>query len=149
MDGEYFLVAEDNENDAFLMKHVLTGINLLPKARFVSDGKEAIDYLEGRGKFADRAQHPLPKILVLDLKMPVMDGFDVLDWLRNKSYLRRLPVVVFTTSNRKEDINRAYDLGANSYLVKPMDVGDLESLVAKLKSFWLEANQFPDCGPMI
>src|SRR5207244_2818726 len=114
-----------------------------------SDGQQALDYLRGEGQFADRSSHPHPPpdLLLLDLKMPRMDGFQVLDWLRRQPVLKRLPVVVFSSSPLDHDINRAYDLGASSFLVKPHENEKLNGLVEKLKSYWIEANARPDAFP--
>ena len=112
-------------------------------ARFVTDGQEAIDYLQGGAKYADREAHPLPDLLLLDLKMPKLNGFDVLSWLRRQPGLKRLLVTVLTSSDQPKDINRAYDLGANSYLLKPHNSGELSELVKRVQKYWLEINQVP------
>src|SRR4051812_16984700 len=114
------LVAEDLETDVFILKRAFTraGVNL--PLKFVRDGQEVIDYLEGRGPYWNRFVYPLPRVLVLDLKMPRLNGFDVLEWARTKGGFKRLVKVILTSSYRICDVNRAYDLGANSYVVKPM-----------------------------
>jgi CheY-like chemotaxis protein len=109
----------------------------------VKDGKAAKDYLAGNGPFADRDAHPLPGLVLLDLNLPYWSGFEVLEWLRQQPQLRRLPVVVFTSSSRPDDIARAYDAGANGYVVKPNALADLTSLVRALREFWLVHNQLP------
>src|SRR5436190_17116270 len=113
------LVAEDLAEDAEILKLAFLSAGVNVPLHFVSDGAEAIEYLKGEQRFANRAEHPLPTLLLLDLKMPRLNGFDVLDWLRLQPGLRRLLVVVFSSSEMLEDINRAYELGANSYLAKP------------------------------
>ncbi|HVV00243.1 MAG TPA: response regulator, partial [Verrucomicrobiae bacterium] len=110
---------------------------------FVRDGQEAIDYLLGEADYSDRASHPMPDLLLLDLKMPRLNGFDVLSWLRHKPGLKRLLVTVLTSSNEPTDVNRAYDLGANSYLIKPHNSKELSTLVQQLQRYWLESNQCP------
>jgi CheY-like chemotaxis protein len=111
----------------------------------VRDGQEVIDYLRGEAPFGDRNTNPLPQLLLLDLKMPRLNGFDVLDWLKRQPGLKRLLVVMFTSSEEVQDINRAYDLGANSYLVKPHAIDDLMRVIERLEKYWLEANRNPDC----
>ena len=103
----------------------------------VRDGEKAISYLSGQGIYADRDVYPLPALLLLDLKMPRVDGFEVLTWLRQHPSLGRMLVVVLTGSPMKEDVKQAYVLGANSYLVKPNDPSQLHDLVERLESFWL------------
>ena len=108
------------------------------------DGKAAKDYLAGNPPFEDRQLHPLPRLMLLDLNLPYWSGFEVLEWLRQQPQLRRLPVVIFTSSNRPDDIARAYDAGANAYLVKPNALADLSSLVLALRDFWLIHNRLPN-----
>jgi CheY-like chemotaxis protein len=140
------LVAEDSSGDAFLLQQALSKAGIRVSAHFVKDGQEALDYLQGLNLFADRSTYPLPTLLLTDLKMPRMDGFDVLAWLRQQPGLRRLPAVVFSSSALPEDVSRAYDLGANSYLVKPMDFKDWKTVVKALESYWLEINVCPECA---
>jgi CheY-like chemotaxis protein len=138
------LVAEDDPTDAFFLQRAFSKVGVPISLHFVRDGQEAIDYLRGEPPFADRQAYPLPGLLLLDLKMPRLNGFDVLDWLKRKSEIKRLPVVVFSSSEEAKDVNHAYDLGANSYLVKPHDTEDLLALVDRLKRYWLEANKTPE-----
>jgi CheY-like chemotaxis protein len=135
-----FLVAEDNENDAILLRHAFerTGCGVL--LNFVRDGKEAIDWLKDC-----QTSGVFPTLLLLDLHMPKYDGFEVLQWIRHQPGLRRLVVVVFTTSTLAADMNRAYELGANAYLTKAIDTGDLTRLVEVLYDFWVSFNQGPIC----
>ena len=115
------LVAEDRDEDVEILKLAFQKAQVNEPLHFVSNGEEAIEYLTGAGRFANRAEYPLPRVLLLDLKMPLKGGFEVLEWLRLQPGLRRLLVVIFTSSELPEDVNRAFDLGANSYLVKPHD----------------------------
>jgi len=115
----------------------------------VKDGQEAIDYLSGEDQFADRKAHPFPRLLLLDLKMPKVDGFEVLHWLQGHPELRRMLVAVLTSSSESRDVTRAYDLGANSYLVKPQSLDDLVAMATKLNGYWLDLNYPPDCLPRI
>jgi CheY-like chemotaxis protein len=109
----------------------------------VRDGQEAIDYLSGTASYSDRKTFPLPDLMLLDLKMPRLNGFDVLTWVRQQPGLKRLPVTVLTSSDQPQDINRAYDLGANSYLLKPHGSQELSDLVGRVQKYWLELNQCP------
>jgi len=137
------LVAEDDPTDAFFLQRAFAKTGVMVGLRFVRDGQEAIDYLRGEPPFADRAVHPLPALLLLDLKMPRLNGFEVLHWLKTQPLLKRLLVIVFSSSAEEGDINRAYDLGANSYLVKPHATEQLIDLVNRVEKYWLEANQNP------
>jgi CheY-like chemotaxis protein len=138
------LVAEDDPADVFLLERAFSRAQVSASLHFVRDGQEAIDYLGGDNRFANRQEFPLPHLMLLDLKMPRLGGFDVLDWLRGQPGLKRLLVTVLTSSSQPEDINRSYDLGANSYLVKPQTPEGLSQLVTRLQQYWLELNQGPD-----
>jgi len=137
------LIAEDDPSDAFLLKRAFTLANIPATLHFVRDGQEAIDYLQGDDRYKDRAVYPLPDLMLLDLKMPRLNGFDVLSWLRRQPGLKRLLVTVLTSSDQPDDINRAYDLGAISYLLKPHNSSHLSELVAQVKRYWLDLNQCP------
>jgi CheY-like chemotaxis protein len=127
------LVAEDDRNDALLLKLAFGQAGVKAWPYFVSDGKEAIDYLRGEQPFNDRVRHPWPDLLVLDLKMPRMTGFDVLEWLRQRHDLNPLSVLVLSGSQWQADIDRAYALGANFYCTKPLDFKQLVSVAESLK----------------
>ena len=103
----------------------------------VGDGQECVDYLSGAGKFADRTLHPLPTLLLLDLKMPLMDGFEVLTWLKTRPDLKDLPTVVLSSSSSDVDIQKARALGARDYFVKPHKLTDLLVILQNLQSRWL------------
>jgi len=111
---------------------------------FVKDGQELIHYLAGDDGYADRTAHPMPRLLLLDLKMPKLDGFDVLRWLQQQPELRRLVVTVLSSSDESKDVNLAYDLGANSYVVKPQSTDGYAKIVDKMRDYWLEVNRPPD-----
>jgi CheY-like chemotaxis protein len=111
--------------------------------RFFSDGEEALDYLLGRGPFENRKTYPLPHLLLLDVKMPGKTGFDVLHDVRATPTLKRLVAVMFSSSAEQRDVDRAYDLGANAYVVKPTDSGELPTLLRRLHEFWFLANLGP------
>jgi CheY-like chemotaxis protein len=140
------LVAEDDPSDVFFLRRAFSLAGLPAALHFVRDGQEAIDYLEGGKQFSDRDAYPLPDLMLLDLKMPRLNGFDVLDWLRSKPGLNRLLVAVLTSSDQPQDINRAYDLGANSYLLKPHSAEQLADLIKHVQKYWLELNQCPVQG---
>jgi CheY-like chemotaxis protein len=110
----------------------------------VEDGQEALDYLRGAGKFADRDQFPLPAVVFLDLKLPLISGHDVLAWIRQQRELETVVVIVLTSSNEASDLSRCYALGANSYLVKPPTPEQLDDLAKAFKWYWLEYNHFND-----
>jgi CheY-like chemotaxis protein len=137
------LVAEDNEVDKLLFRRACTKVTMPATFHFVADGVDAIAYLKGENAYADRRLHPLPDLMVLDIQMPRLNGFDVLEWLRQQPGLKRLPVTVLSSSDMSVDVNRAYDLGVNAYLVKPSDSADMPLILKRLEEFWLEAN----CGP--
>jgi CheY-like chemotaxis protein len=136
----HILVAEDDPTDAYFFQRAFTRAGLPVTLNFVRDGQEAIDYLQGEGQFADRTWHPLPQLLLLDLNMPRLNGFDVLKWVREQPGMSDLLVVIFSSSEEPRDMNRAYGLGANSYLVKPHSMAELTALVGQFKKYWLEAN---------
>jgi len=135
------LIAEDDPTDVFLLQRAFAAAKVSATLHVVRDGQEAIDYLEGHDGFADRNAYPLPDLMLLDLKMPKLNGFDVLGWLRQKPGLKRLLVTILTSSDQPNDINRAYDLGANSYLVKPHGTNELAELVLRVQRYWFESNR--------
>ena len=137
------LLADDDPNDVFLLQRAFQKTNIANPLRVVRDGEEAMAYLSGQNQYADRQHHPLPVLLLLDLKMPRKSGFEVLRWLRQQSGLKRLPVVVLTSSNQNPDINKAFDLGANSYIVKPGGFDSLVEMVKNLNLYWLILNEKP------
>jgi CheY-like chemotaxis protein len=138
------LLADDDPNDILLVQRAFQKLNLANPLQVVRDGEEAVDYLSGHLQYADRDRFPLPVLLLLDLKMPRKSGFEVLQWLRQQPGLKRLPVVVLTSSNQHPDINEAFDLGANSYLVKPGGFDTLLELVKSLEMYWLILNEKPE-----
>jgi len=145
------LVAEDDPSDALLLERAFSKVSVNVPIHFVRDGQEVIDYLQGVAPFDNREIYPLPKLLVLDLSMPRLNGFEVLMWLRRNSlslegdsHLARRLVVILTASSLAEDINRAYALGANSYLIKPQDPGGLERIATGLENYWVKLNIPPD-----
>ena len=138
------LLAEDDPNDVLLIQRAFQRTHLANPVQVVRDGEEALAYLSGQGAFADRELHPLPVLMLMDLKMPRKTGLEVLAWLRQQPGLKRLPVIALTSSNQSPDINRAYELGANSYLVKPAGFDSLLELVKNLDMYWLILNEKPE-----
>jgi CheY-like chemotaxis protein len=141
---QVILVVEDDPNDILLIQRAFSKARILNPLQFVSDGDDAVGYLSGDGIYADRAKFPFPVLVLLDLKLPRRSGLEVLGWIRGQPGLKRLPVVVLTSSKESVDINRAYDLGANSYLVKPVGFDSLLELVKSLEVYWMMLNQNPD-----
>ncbi len=136
------LLVDDNEDDVFLMKRALKDAGICNPLLIVQDGQEALDYLQGQGKFQDRTAYPLPAVVFLDLKLPIRSGLEVLSWIRAEKELDAMVVVVLTSSNEPKDLNRCYSLGANSYLVKPPTPEQLLEMAKAFKWYWLEFNRF-------
>lgn len=130
------LVVEDNPDDFDLFCFALRKSKVLCAATHAANSPEAIAYLDGWGKYSDRLEYPVPDVLVLDLKLVGMDGFQVLKHVRNHLRYRLLPVIVFTSSSLDTDIQKAFQLGANSYFVKPAALSDMSTLMEILLSYW-------------
>jgi CheY-like chemotaxis protein len=126
------LHVEDDPNDMLLFQHACQKAGVFFDLQAVNDGDQAIAYLRGASDFSDRTKYPLPQLILLDLKMPRLSGFDVLTWMRGEESLKQLPVVVLTSSNHDADVKRAYALGAKSYLVKPVGFDALVEMVKTL-----------------
>jgi len=137
------LLAEDREDDILLIRRAFKKAFLSNPLFVVRDGEEAIDYLRGEAKYSNRKEFPLPDLLLLDLKMPRVDGFGVLKWLRQQPGLSSLRVVVLTSSDSISDVNRAYELGANSFMVKPLDFENFLELSRVMTSYWLQLSKTP------
>jgi len=138
------LLVEDDPNDVLLIQRASSKARLAYPIQIVEDGEVAVAYLAGRGQYADRERYPLPALMLLDLKLPRKSGHEVLSWLRQQPGLKRLPVVVLTSSQEPSDVNRAYDLGANSYLVKPVTFDALQEMVRTIGLYWLTLNVRPE-----
>jgi len=137
------LQVEDDLNDVFLLKHAWKKMGVSNPIQTVSDGQEALDYLEGAGKFADREKYPYPCLVLLDLKLPYVMGLDVLKWIRQQPG-PALVVIMLTASGENADIAAAYRLGANAFLTKPSEAIKLQDMVKTIKDFWLTHNMLPD-----
>lgn len=135
------LLVEDNDDDVVLMRRAIKSAGIENSVQVVEDGQMAIEYLMGRGAFADRQAHPLPGIVLLDLKLPRVSGLEVLEWIRNNPSTRSLVVIVLTSSNQPSDMRKAYHLGANSFVVKPGDFEQLQDFARCFKSYWLLHNR--------
>jgi CheY-like chemotaxis protein len=131
-DGHTILLVEDNEDDALIMQRAFQRAGIANPLQCVSDGQKAMAYLEEQGHYSDRRQYLLPIIILLDLSMPRMNGLELLHWIRQQPLLKRTTVHVLTASNRGEDVNQAFDAGANAYMVKP---GKFDSLVEMVKAW--------------
>lgn len=141
------LLVEDDPNDVLLIQRALNKARIANPVVVVRDGEEAVRYLGGLDPYGDREAHPLPMLVLLDLKLPRRTGFEVLEWVRAQPGLKRLPIVIMTSSRETPDINRAYDLGASSYLVKPGEFQDLMRLVDSLHLYWMVLNEHPSLEP--
>lgn len=134
------LLVEDNDDHAELIRRTLSEQQRTPQIVHVSDGESALDYLHRRGAWIDPAQSPRPHVILLDLRLPRVDGLDVLMNIKQSADLRRIPVVVLTTSSAERDVTRAYDAYANSYLVKPFGFEDFRNLMHDVGVYWLMRN---------
>jgi CheY-like chemotaxis protein len=134
------LLVEDDSNDSLFMKMALEDAGVHHQVLTIPDGREALDYLEGKGENSSRAAHPLPSLILLDLKLPHVMGLDVLKAIRKKPELAKMIVIVLSASGNPQDIAAAYQLGANAYLVKPSSFEKLQAMVRALKEFWLVHN---------
>ncbi len=141
MSAFIILLVEDDPDDVYFLQRAFANLGRAGDLRVVRDGEEAVAYLSGEGDFADRALNPWPSLILLDLKLPRKSGFEVLEWCRRKAGLSRIPVVVLTSSQSQADVARAYDLGANSYLVKPIDSAAQAEMVKAICIFWAGLNQ--------
>lgn len=135
------LLVEDNPHDAEMTIRALKKINLANRLIHVKDGAEALDFIFSRGKFSERSQHNKPKVILLDIKMPKVDGIEVLKQIKSNENTRTIPVVIMTSSKEEQDIITSYDLGVNSYVVKPVDFEGFAKAVSELGFYWLITNQ--------
>jgi CheY-like chemotaxis protein len=134
------LLVEDDENDVFFMKRAFAAAGIGEAVRVVEDGQQAVDYLLGCGKFADHAQFPSPSLVLLDLKLPQIEGLDVLKWIREKAELRDLKVIILTSSPQTDDVRRASELGANGYVLKPTSIQQRDKLAEAIKAVAFQNN---------
>ena len=135
------LLVEDNPDDAELLTYAFGKAGITNPIILVDDGEKAVRYVKGDADYSDRSEFPLPALILLDLKLPRHSGFEVLQVIRSTEATRRTPVVVLTSSNQEHDIRRAYDLGANAYLVKPVGGDALTTMMNSFRAFWIQLNR--------
>jgi CheY-like chemotaxis protein len=140
-----FLLAEDDPHDAQVIEEEFAKAPAHVRLQRVRDGAESMEYMEGRGQFADRAQFPVPDVILMDLKMPRVDGHDFLHWLRHQApeKMRLIPVIIMSTSTEEKDVNRSYEFGANSYVVKPFGWAKFQERIRELGIYWSEHSETP------
>lgn len=147
MNRRTVLYVEDEETDVVLMRHAWNKAGLLNPLHVVHDGEQAIQYLRGEGEFGDRANHPFPSLVLLDLKLPKVSGLEVLEWIRAQPDIHTLQVVMLSSSNQPPDIHKAHALRANAYVIKPSNPTALAELMICVRDFWLTRAQVPPESP--
>jgi CheY-like chemotaxis protein len=148
-DLKNILLADDSPDDVFLIRSAFKKGGFRDPIYDVSNGEQVLKYLRGEGPYADRKQHPIPQLLLLDLNMPRLSGFEVLSWIRGRQEWMCLPVIVLTTSFYGPEIKRAYDLGANSFITKPPEFAHLVASLKEVGEHWLRRAILPEPGPFI
>jgi CheY-like chemotaxis protein len=139
------LLVEDDASDVALVRRAVKKLAFNARILHVSDGEEAVNYLKGNSPYEDRDAYPVPTVILLDIKLPGLSGFEVIEWLREQPLpLSRLPIVMLTSSGQQIDVDRAYELGANSYLRKPDRHAELIELLSSFNDFWLSRSELPD-----
>lgn len=141
--SETILLVEDSEDDVFFMQRAIRLSEVKINLQVARDGQMAVDYLGGVREFADRKTYPIPSLVLLDLKLPKVLGLDVLRWIRSRTELQTIPVVILTSSGERADLERGYRLGANSFMVKPSNADDLLGLSKCLSDYWFKYNILP------
>lgn len=144
-DGKFsILIADDDADDRELIKAAFEENNFRHNIKFVEDGEELLKYLRRKGDYADEADHPLPQIILLDLNMPKKDGREALKEIKNDEYLKYIPVIVLTTSTEKKDVQRIYELGVNSFVIKPVTFRQLVEFTNTLEKYWFQFVELPN-----
>jgi len=138
------LVVEDNEDDIFFIERIFKQLDARCELKFARDGIEAVDYLSGKGRFKERSKFPLPTMILMDLKMPRMNGFEVLEWMQKQPELKLIPTIVVTSSTLQEDVTRAYRLGANAVMNKPVDKDSLLQMLKTFHIYWTDYVEMPE-----
>lgn len=141
------LMADDDEDDRMFARDALVENRLANDLHFVSDGEEIMDYLLHRGQYSDPKSSPRPGLILLDLNMPKMDGREALQAIKSQAGLRQIPVVVLTTSRAEADVFASYDLGASSFITKPVTFDGLVTAMRQLGRYWFEIVDLPESGP--
>ena len=144
MSNSIILLVEDDPNDQILINRAIKKANILNPVHVLDDGEKAIQYLSGEGIYSDRTEYPLPILILLDLKMPKKSGLEVIEFVKDKPVIKRIPIVVLTSSKESTDVNKAFDLGVNSYLVKPVKFEDLVEIISNVGLYWILMNENPD-----
>lgn len=137
------LLADDSDADRSLFQAALDAAGCEHPLQMVEDGQQAIAYLAGEGPYADRSRFPLPGLVILDVKMPLKNGFETLEWIRGREQFATLPILMMTSSDHPEEIEAAYRKGANAFLVKPPTFRELGEMVLAVEKFWLRFNRRP------
>lgn len=141
------LLVEDDPDDVFFLRDAFKKTGMPDALRVVRDGEEAVAYLLGQAAYADRTLHPQPALVLLDLKLPRKSGLEVLEWRRGRPELMRVPVIVLTSSQSEDDMNKAYEFGANSFLVKPISSDAQLDMVKAIQGYWIALNKVPKGPP--
>jgi CheY-like chemotaxis protein len=136
------LHVEDNEDDQFFLKRAFAAAGIRNTVHFVDDGQQAIDYLSSQGSYVDQQQFPTPCLVILDLKLPKIHGLDVLRWVRAHKEFKSIIVVILSSSPLRNDVDMAYDIGVNSFLVKPLSADQMIHIARLIKEYWLDLNEF-------
>lgn len=142
-DSVKILLVEDNPNDVKLTLRALKKKNLVNDVKVVTDGAEALDYIFAKGQYSERDMNDFPRVIFLDLKLPKINGLEVLEKLKKNEKTRQIPVVVVTSSAEDSDLKKCYELGVNSYIVKPVDFESFVKAVSELGFYWLLLNRTP------
>ncbi|MGD1861223.1 MAG: response regulator [Leptolyngbyaceae cyanobacterium] len=137
------LLVEDDSNDILFIQRAFRQADIAASIQTVQDGDTAVDYLSGAGEYANRDRYPLPTLILLDLKLPRRSGVEVLEWIKQQPVIRRIPVIILTSSRESMDVDRSYDLGVSSYLVKPVNFNSLLQMFVALNDYWLKLNEYP------
>ncbi len=143
MQAKPILLVEDEEHDVLFMRIALKRAGVENRLAVARDGREAIAYLAGQGEFANRQEHPLPGLVLLDLRLPHVPGIQVLRWLRAQPTLAQVPVIIFSSSDQDADVDNAYRSGANGYVIKPPAPAALLEIVRRIKKYWLDLDGPP------
>jgi CheY-like chemotaxis protein len=142
--GVSILLVEDNPDHAELTIKALENGNMLNAIHWVKDGEEALEFLEHRGRWTDPARAPRPGLILLDIKLPKLDGYEVLRHIKSDDSLRTIPVVMLTTSDREDEVAASYRAGANSFVTKPVKFTEFVDRIRAVKMYWILTNQLPD-----
>ena len=144
----HILLVEDNRMDVELTLDAFKEARLLNTIHVTATGLEALDYMFGRGQYADRSRFPLPNLILLDLKLPGIDGFEVLRQIKSTPILRRVPVIILTSSKEEGDLALTYEIGANSYIVKPVSFDGFLGVIKQIEGYWISLNVAPPDGDL-